>query len=98
MKRTYNGISHNLRNLVYERDSYTCVLCERPADDCHHVIPKSKGGRDVVVNLVSICRYHHALVHREITKVREGALTSETARVAVLSYIETCYGTNNDFP
>jgi len=63
MKRTPNGISYNLRNLIYERDSYTCVLCERMAQECHHVVHKSFGGRDTLSNLVAVCRHCHLVLH-----------------------------------
>ena len=61
-----SGVSKALRNIVAERDSYTCILCEQPYTDIHHHEPRSQGGRDVPWNLVCLCRAHHRLVHRDI--------------------------------
>jgi 5-methylcytosine-specific restriction endonuclease McrA len=58
-----NGVSKWLRQLVHERDSYTCVFCEQGATDVHHVTPRSRGGRNRPGNLVSLCRQCHDLVH-----------------------------------
>jgi len=52
-----------LRWQVFERDSYTCVLCSRAAVDVHHVVPRSQGGSNLPDNLVSVCRLHHILLH-----------------------------------
>ena len=53
----------HLRHAVYERDSYTCVLCTNGAMDLHHVTPKSLGGENRVGNLVSLCRKCHDEYH-----------------------------------
>jgi 5-methylcytosine-specific restriction endonuclease McrA len=45
-----------LRLAVLERDNYTCMHCGRPATEADHVIPRSKGGRDVMENLVASCK------------------------------------------
>ncbi len=48
--------------------SETCALCERPLGrrvERHHVVPKSKGGRDVVPV--------HPICHRKIHKLFSNA-------------------------
>ena len=40
----------------------TCINCEEPAHDLHHVVPKCFGGRGGR-NLVPLCRVCHGLVH-----------------------------------
>jgi hypothetical protein len=60
------NISKALRNLVFERDSYTCATCELPATDAHHLVPRSHGGRDIPENLISLCRSCHMMIHREV--------------------------------
>jgi hypothetical protein len=59
------NISKALRNTVFERDSYTCVLCDNPANDAHHVVPRARGGKNAPQNLVSLCRVCHRKLHRE---------------------------------
>lgn len=59
-------VSKALRNIVAERDSYTCVLCENAYSDMHHVTPRSQGGRNNPYNLVSLCRACHMMLHREL--------------------------------
>ena len=46
----------NAREFVLERDNHRCILCGKPkALETHHVLEKSKGGADVISNLVSLC-------------------------------------------
>lgn len=37
---------------------------DHPAQDVHHVVPRSLGGPDVLENLIAICRHHHDQVDR----------------------------------
>jgi 5-methylcytosine-specific restriction endonuclease McrA len=53
------------RARVLKRDNHTCRMCDW--DRClevHHVVPVSKGGRDVIANLITLCPNHHALADR----------------------------------
>ena len=45
-----------LRQRVLSRDAYTCVYCGRQATEADHVIPKDKGGKDELTNLVGACK------------------------------------------
>lgn len=41
-----------------------CLYCAQPrAVDAHHVLPKSRGGDDLMDNLVPLCRRCHGAVH-----------------------------------
>ena len=64
-------VSKALRNIVAERDSYTCILCDNPYADMHHYVPRSRGGRNTPQNLVSLCRPCHMRLHREIPPPRD---------------------------
>ncbi len=48
----------DLRRLVLERDNFKCVYCgdEKGPFEADHVIPRAKGGLDVLNNLVCACR------------------------------------------
>ena len=48
----------DLRRVVIERDGFRCVYCgsETGPFEADHVMPKSRGGLDVLENLVCACR------------------------------------------
>lgn len=50
-----------LKAAVMERAKGRCEIRthDHPAQDVHHVVPRSLGGPDVFWNLIAICRFHH---------------------------------------
>ncbi len=54
-----------LRRAARERDKCRCRFpgCESRRVDLHHIQYWSHGGRTTLGNLVSLCKYHHMLVH-----------------------------------
>lgn len=44
------------RRAVFARDDYRCQYCGDHADSIDHVVPRSRGGRDVWDNLAAACR------------------------------------------
>jgi hypothetical protein len=54
-----------LRRAARERDKCRCRFpgCESRRVDLHHIQYWSNGGRTKLDNLVSLCKYHHMLVH-----------------------------------
>lgn len=53
------GVSKSLRFEVFARDSFTCQYCgRRPPEvvlEVDHIHPQSKGGEDVIINLITAC-------------------------------------------
>lgn len=49
-----------------------CINCGHPAEDMHHVVPKSLGGNEGA-NLVALCCACHGLVH-EMDRVKHKRL------------------------
>ena len=48
----------------YCEDQYVpCEVCRNPAQDIHHIIYKSQGGKDEVGNLIGLCRDCHDKAH-----------------------------------
>lgn len=56
-------MSFPFRAEALERDDHACVNCGAPASDVHHIVPRSRGGLDVLGNLASLCLTCHGLVH-----------------------------------
>lgn len=58
--RTRRPIPPGRRLAVYERDSFTCVSCERSGTDVtlslDHIVPHSRGGGDGLDNLQTMCQ------------------------------------------
>jgi HNH endonuclease/Domain of unknown function (DUF222) len=66
-----------LRRAARERDKCRCRFpgCESRRVDLHHIQHWSNGGHTKLDNLVSLCRYHHMLVHERgylIAAARDG--------------------------
>jgi hypothetical protein len=69
-----------LRRAVRERDHCRCRFpgCESRRVDLHHVQFWRNGGRTSYKNLISLCKYHHRLVHDcgyIVTAARGGGFT-----------------------
>ena len=57
--------------------------------ECHHVIYRSRGGKDVTENGLLLCQAHHMRVHARTTLIRIRWLTPETRRfLAYHSYVD----------
>lgn len=63
MNRLNNPEWFKLRDACFERDDYHCRKCKK---DCvctniaaHHIIPVIKGGKDELINLMSVCPRCH---------------------------------------
>jgi hypothetical protein len=55
-----SGVSSSFRGLVLNRDGYHCVKCGRIKElEIHHIVPLVNGGREVVGNLITLCRFCH---------------------------------------
>jgi Domain of unknown function (DUF222)/HNH endonuclease len=68
-----------LRRAARERDKCRCRFpgCESRRVDLHHIQYWSNGGRTKLDNLVSLCKYHHLLVHDRgypIAAARDGTV------------------------
>lgn len=54
------NVSKKVRFEVFKRDKFTCQYCGRKAPDvileCDHISPKSKGGSNNIINLITSCK------------------------------------------
>lgn len=58
-------LSHHQRQKTMVREHYKCTMCGRPAEEVHHKVPRSKGGKNEPGNLVVLCRECHEMMHRK---------------------------------
>lgn len=65
LKAKLRGVNPILREQVFARDNWTCQWCKVPGGrlDPHHVLPRGRGGRDSLENLVALHRNCHDQVH-----------------------------------
>jgi len=58
-------LSHHQRQKTMVREHYKCTMCGRPAEEVHHKVPRSKGGKNEPRNLIVLCRECHEMMHRK---------------------------------
>ena len=60
-------LDNNTRRSVYRRDHYRCILCDDPRRlTLHHLYPRSAGGANHPMNLVTLCPACHAAIHGDV--------------------------------
>lgn len=64
----YKAAKLEVRRVVMARDK-VCRVCKGTPYDVHHILPRSRGGRDVESNLIAVCRNCHTLIHGHVIKV-----------------------------
>lgn len=88
-------ISAKTRETVLGRDNHRCVLCWELDGawtnydlELAHIVKRSRGGRGIETNLVTLCREHH----REFDESaeRDGYMDVLT------NYLTDCYGDWNE--
>lgn len=58
------NLTKNVRRAIYKRDGYRCALCDSPKGlQIHHVMPRSEGGSNDPMNLITLCWVCHAIAH-----------------------------------
>ena len=58
-----NEFSNKVRKEILERDNGQCQMCLGKGEEIHHVFLKSRGGRGVFTNGLSLCHNCHRRVH-----------------------------------
>ncbi|MCP4113150.1 MAG: HNH endonuclease [Desulfobacteraceae bacterium] len=64
----------NLRMAALIRDDYTCKSCskKRVSLQVHHIVFRSRGGKDTIKNLTTLCESCHEKVHDGKLKIKGG--------------------------
>ena|SRR5699024_5495423 len=64
-RRKRNNFSKKVREEILERDDYRCKQCGMTGTEIHHVMPRSRNGRGIATNGLTLCASCHRLVHRQ---------------------------------
>jgi len=84
------NISKEVRREVYLRDGYACALCDsRETIQIHHYVPRSRGGTNDPMNLITLCWECHNAVHGGYTA--PGYPTKEEIEQNILEYLADYY-------
>lgn len=67
------GVAPSLREQVFSRDRYCCKWCRVPGGrlDPHHILPRGRGGKDELDNLVSLHRLCHSFIHEHPIEAKQ---------------------------
>jgi hypothetical protein len=57
--------SKMVRDEIKEKYNNQCAICLRRACHVHHVVPRSRGGRNVITNGLLLCNDCHKEVHAD---------------------------------
>lgn len=55
----------SVKEAVFVLQSGKCLLCQSAIEHYHHVVPRHKGGSELLSNRAGLCEKHHALVHTD---------------------------------
>ena len=71
--KRYSDNWPEIRKQVYQRDNYTCQICNNQGGrlNCHHLVSLSKGGTNEKSNLETLCQNCHEEIHPHLKKAKE---------------------------
>lgn len=59
-----NAFTKSMREKIYNRDNGKCRQCGRPGQEIHHIMFRSRGGRGVYTNGLTLCHTCHQKLHQ----------------------------------
>lgn len=72
---------------VFALQDGRCILCGRPIEHYHHILPKHKGGSDTPENLVGLCNACHADVHTHKQSLDRIGLRKRYAGTSIVNIV-----------
>lgn len=79
----------NVNAAVSDMQHGKCLLCGKPINQYHHIIPQSKGGSNTLKNLAGLCKECHDAVHtdektsKKLRSKKDGLMKRYTALSAI---------------
>lgn len=69
-----NRLDENLRLATLIRDNFQCQICKKKKVKlhAHHIIFRENGGKDSILNLITLCLKCHKKVHQGVLKITDG--------------------------
>ena len=57
-----------MKTLARKMQTLPCQICgwNEATRDIHHIIPVSKGGKNIDSNLIAVCPNHHRMIHSKL--------------------------------
>lgn len=98
------NISKETRKNIYRREGYQCAVCGSNRQlEIHHVVKRSRGGRNDPQNLICLCHVCHCLAHSErvmpeVYRRSIGPLRPEDVELAMVEYLADYYAENYGIP
>lgn len=67
-RENQKGTEQSIKTFYRMLADVPCEICgwKECARDLHHIIPVSKGGKNSISNLISLCPNHHRMVHQNL--------------------------------
>lgn len=85
--RLHGQAKSDLRDAIFERDNYSCVICHHKATEWHHQ-PFGSSKSDEINKGVALCKQCHTDLH---SHPKLGSIYQKL----VQEYLEGIYGTDN---
>lgn len=89
------NLTNAIRASIYKRDGYSCALCDSPRGlQIHHCEPRSEGGSDDPMNLITLCWRCHAVAHGTRLQDSPDWMDTKELRLACEEYLADMYAPN----
>lgn len=56
---------NDLKDAVYDLQDGKCLMCGKPIEHYHHIVPRAEGGSNTIGNIAGLCKCCHDKVHKE---------------------------------
>ena len=78
------------KNYINELQGCKCLLCDKKIQKYHHIVPRSKGGSNIVSNFAGLCDKCHELVHTDDTYTQKLLKLKEGCYKIKISLLNSC--------